>query len=203
MLRTDTRHDLVQNFFVAVDDLTPAELTEGLSGLYTRARTLLEEDGSLGSAIDYMPAADLRYVGQEYTVTVPWAQGDEPADVIAALSDKFGAAHLDRYGHNNPDEAVECVNLRVTATACIEKIASPPLREHDGTPLSSTVTSTFFGDGWLDTKVIVRADLGAGAEVDGPAVVLEDACTIMVPPGWGGSVSAHGHLILRRVSDGS
>ena len=43
-----------------------------------------------------------------------------------------------------------------------------------------------------------RADIGRDQELDGPAIVLEDACTTLVPPSWTATVSARGHLVLRR-----
>jgi 5-oxoprolinase (ATP-hydrolysing) len=61
---------------------------------------------------------------------------------------------------------------------------------------------TWFGADWHDTPVYRRADLGAGAEVAGPAILIEDACTVAVPPGWSGTVSERGHLTLRNEGHG-
>jgi N-methylhydantoinase A len=140
-------------------------------------------------------------VGQEYTVTVPWSPAEETASVIAALPDAFAAAHLDRYGHNNPGESVECVNLRVTAVGRINKVSAPSLGDGDGAAPAATARS-FFGDGWHDTPVFERDAFGARARVAGPTILLEDACTIAIPPGWAGSVSRHGHLSVGRTSRG-
>jgi N-methylhydantoinase A len=202
MLHTDTRHDLVQSFFVPTDELAPAALTAAVEELCARGRSQLHEDGVAHDAMELVPAVDLRYVGQEYSVTVPWALPEDPVDVIASLPGRFAEAHLDRYGHNNPGESVECVNLRVTALGRVEKVPARTIAAANGTkPVAST--STYFDGGWRATEIYRRDALGAGAAIAGPAVVLEDACTILIPPGWGCAVSEHGHLLVERVADGA
>jgi N-methylhydantoinase A len=199
MLHTDTRHDLVQNFFVPLGELAPAALDNAVADLYRRANALLADDGVRdGGAVELIPAADLRYVGQEYTVTVPWSSAEQTAAVVARLPEAFAAAHLNRYGHNNPGESVECVNLRVTAVGQIAKVAAPSLADSNGTAPTATNRS-FFAGGWHETPVFQRDALGAGATIIGPAILLEDACTITVPPSWVGSVSRHGHLSIERL----
>ena len=197
MLHTDTRHDLVQNFFVPLSELAPAELDRELAALCERARALLADDAVADDAVDLVPAADLRYVGQEYTVTVPWSLAADSASVIAELPEAFENAHIDRYGHNNPGESVECVNLRVTAIGRIPKLAAPYLAAGSGAVTAAT-GSAFLGDGWRDTPVFPRDAFGDGSTIEGPAILLEDACTITIPPGWHATVSPHGHLTIER-----
>ena len=50
----------------------------------------------------------------------------------------------------------------------------------------------------LDTPVWDRVELPAGTRLDGPAIVLEPACTTLVPPGWRADVTPAGHLLMRR-----
>ena len=54
-----------------------------------------------------------------------------------------------------------------------------------------------------ETPVWDRGRLPAGMRLDGPAIVLESACTTLVPPGWRADVTPAGHLLMRRGgSDG-
>lgn len=198
MLYTDTRHDLVHSFFVGLDDLEPDHLRNALDELRVRGVAQLNEDGVAEEAMELIPAADLRYVGQEYAVTIPWTLDDDAEAVIGFLPGRFADAHLDRYGHNNPGERVECVNLRLAALGRVEKIAPVAVAAAEAArPVEST--STYFDDGWHDTDVYRRGDLGRGATVAGPVVLLEDACTTLIPPGWTGRVSAGGHLLVERA----
>ncbi len=197
MLQADVRHDLVQAFFTPLAELLPETLDGAVEDLAERARQLLKEDGVADAAIELEPAADLRYVGQEYTVTVPFPLDRPVAATLAALPEDFANAHLERYGHNNPGEAIECVNLRLTAlgrTSAPPRPAVPELPE----PVPVATERVRFGDQVHDVPVLRRGDLGCGARLTGPCVLLEDACTSLVPPGWTATCSDKGHLLLER-----
>jgi N-methylhydantoinase A len=201
MLHTDTRHDLVQSFFVPLPALRPDALTEAVEELAARGRELLHQDGVEDAAVELVPSADLRYRGQEYAVSVAWALDDDPAAVLQRLPSAFAEAHLDRYGHNNPGEEVECVNLRLAAFGRLGAVPATGI-ENGQTAEPLAPSRTWFGGDWHDTPVYRRDDLGAGAQVAGPAILIEDACTVAVPPGWSGTVSERGHLTLTSEGHG-
>ena len=197
MLQSDTRHDAVQSFYVRVSDLDPAALGAALAELEERARQMLKEDGVDDQAARLEPSADLRYVGQEYTVTLPLDPAPGLERLIEGVPEQFAAAHDIRYGHSNPGEEVEFVNLRMAAYGGIRR----PRRQEvpvGGAPPPAAVERTWFG-AWRDAGVYHRSSLPGGAEITGPAIVLEDACTTLVPPRWSARVSRHGHLALRRT----
>ena len=197
MLHADIRHDVVQSFYVGVAEVEPETLEATLAELAERARLLAKEDGVDERAIDLEASADLRYVGQEYTVTLPLGT-DEPTErMLADLPQRFAEAHEVRYGHSNPAEDVEFVNLRMAARGSLQRPVAVDLPTGAaGEPIA--VERTWFGGSWFETPVHRRAALPATAAIDGPAIVLEDACTTLVPPSWTATVSARGHLVLRR-----
>ncbi len=198
MLHADIRHDVVQSFYLGVSEVDGEALEATLAELAERARLMVKEDGVDERAIVLEPSADLRYVGQEYTVTLPLSTGDSAAELLAELPQRFAEAHEVRYGHSNPAEDVEFVNLRLTARGSLRRPAAVELPAGEaGDPVA--VERTWFAGSWLTTPVHRREVLPAGASVAGPAIVLEDACTTLVPPSWTASVSAHGHLVLRRA----
>ncbi len=197
MLQTDTRHDAVQSFYVRVADLTAEALEAALSDLEERARLMVKEDGFDDHAITLEPSADLRYSGQEYTVTLPLDTSNGMEALIEGVSDQFAEAHNVRYGHSNPGEAVEFVNLRMAAFGGMTRPRPQALPTGD-VPSPTGMERTWFGDTWFETPVYQRFGLPGAAEIKGPAIVLEDACTTLVPPNWTARVSDHGHLVLNR-----
>jgi N-methylhydantoinase A len=88
------------------------------------------------------------------------------------------------------------VNLRLVATV---PGAKPELRE--GPPRRAAVPGRrragFDGD-WLEVDVWRRADLGAGSGIRGAAVVEFAESTVLVRPGWQGTVDRVGTLVLER-----
>jgi N-methylhydantoinase A len=55
-----------------------------------------------------------------------------------------------------------------------------------------------FGHTVHETTVVGRVELGAGAELDGPAIVDEQTATTIVPPGWRLRVQQSATLLLTR-----
>jgi len=115
---------------------------------------------------------------------------------LRGLADRFHAEHERRYGYRMDDEPVELVNLRLVATVPGDK---PRLREGPPPPTvpCGRRRASFDGD-WRELDVVDRADLGAGSAVGGPAVVELAESTLLVRPGWRGTVDEAGALVLER-----
>ena len=54
----------------------------------------------------------------------------------------------------------------------------------------------WFTKGWLDTPIYRRADVGAGALIDGPAIVEQMDTTIVIEPGCVAEADDVGNLII-------
>ncbi|MHC3437091.1 hydantoinase/oxoprolinase family protein [Natrialbaceae archaeon A-gly3] len=136
-------------------------------------------------------AADCRYAGQSFEITVPV---DERFD-SEAVADRFHEAHEQAYGYRM-DEEIEVVNLRATAT--IEG-AEPVVRhEGEGDALLGTREAYFPGAGARETAVYDRDRLEPGTTVSGPAVLEQAESTTVVPPTWVGDVLEDGTLVMTR-----
>ncbi len=196
MLQADVRHDLARSLYGRFDSLDHEVVGSAFEDLRGEGRTLLAEDGVEASDMDFRPSVDLRYFGQEYTLTVPIhdAQGlDDPARVAA----DFHAAYQARYGHSNPGEAVELVSVRVSAVG-LRRPTDLPLLPGSSPARALMTLPADFGSGPEPTDVYRRADMGRSQELDGPAIVLESGCTTLVPPGWRAATSDRGHLVMER-----
>lgn len=131
---------------------------------------------------------DLRYVGQAYTLELPW-QG------VAQTRAAFHAAHQQRYGHDL-DHLIEIVNVRVRAQQ------PPPAINW---PLSAASSVSAMPVRWarvLDqaqpVAVFVGEDLVPGMRIAGPALITEAVSTTWLAPGWQAEVHAQGSLLLQR-----
>ena len=143
-------------------------------------------------------AVDVRYVGQEYTLTIPLLGAGEPleAEFDQAVSDRFHAAHLQRFGHANPGAPVEFVVVRSTALGDLGRIEPSPREEPDTPVYPATTAEVIFGRGAQPTQMIQRDDLPVGSVVDGPAIVSEATATTVVPPGATLQVDPFGSLAI-------
>ena len=132
--------------------------------------------------------ADLRYRGQAHELTVD-------ADDFARLASRFHVLHERRHGYAVPDEPIELVALRVTATQ-----PAPPAPEAPRAAAAGRRTAereAVFGG--IGAAVPVVVSPGPGEEVDGPAIVEYADSTCVVPRDWHGTVHDSGALVLRRA----
>jgi N-methylhydantoinase A len=197
MLHAPIRHDFVRAFYRNLAGLDEAELARTAGELTAEGERVLRDEGLDPGRIRCDLSADLRYSGQEYTLNVPLP--DAAGGAGAELARRFTAAHEARFSHSNPSEAIEVVSLRAAALGLSE--ALPPVERAPGAPPEpETHVETIFDSAAHETALHRRESLGAGSVVSGPCIVLEDGCTTLLPPGWHGTTTSNGQLILERVA---
>ena len=91
------------------------------------------------------------------------------------------------------------MNLRGAAHGRIERPSRRPLGTDASTDNPIARDKAWLRGAWADVDVYRRDGLSSGDRIDGPAIVLEDACTTLVLPGWETVVSTHGHLLISKV----
>jgi N-methylhydantoinase A len=96
---------------------------------------------------------------------------------------------------------VQAVTWRLSASA-VTNIVEPSieLEPAPGPPEPIGHRPMVFGRGVaaIESPVYRRADLGAGATFEGPAVVEERETTSVIRPGWSVEVAVDGSLIATR-----
>ena len=188
-------------------DAAPKAIKEGVSKDEADAlKNQLEEAGAevlSEERVDredmrFVRTADMRYVGQEYFVNISLpAVVDDGA--LSGLGGRFHGAYYERYGHSNPEEAVEFVNLRVSAIGTLPKGQVPgvggELEDTEASPVRKG--QVYFGGGWLEASIYMRDELRSGQTFVGPAILLEQSCTTVMPPGCRAKVDPFGNIEIR------
>lgn len=180
-------------------ETSPAALEQAVAPLLADARRAVAAEGFAGEKIRLAWALDLRYRGQSFELTVPVASYD-PAEAAR----RFHAAHEQRYGYARPDAPVELVNVRVTATGVRPKPTFPrpaPASSADPRPARVGETRLAAAGAWLAAAVYERALLRPGHELAGPALVVQEDATTVIPPGWRARVDGWLNLICERGRD--
>jgi N-methylhydantoinase A len=195
MLQTDMRHDVVRAFYRPIADLDAGDVPGVLAQLEEEGSALLEHEGVASTDRYSARSADMRYVGQEYTVNVPI--GAEIA--LETIEHDFHEAHRIRYGHSTPGAPVEFVNLRLAAMGRIGAGHAPFQPAGDGQdPLLGLRRVVFAGEPH-ETAVLLRDRLLPGARHDGPVVIEEQSSTAVVPPGYAVTVDDFGNLLVTKL----
>ena len=195
MLQTDLRHDVVRSFYRPLAGLDPAEVAGVFAGLREEGDALLEREGVARAERYVQRSADMRYVGQEYTVNVPVGEEVELERIDASFHD----AHRVRYGHATPGAPVEFVNLRSAAMGRVGSTVSADQGPgDDGDPLLGERPVVFAGREHA-TPVLLRERLRPGEAHAGPVVIEEQSSTTIVPPGHRAALDPHGNILITKA----
>jgi N-methylhydantoinase A len=197
MLMSDLRHDYVRTYYKPLADSDFGEIRRIFGGMIDEARALLLSEGTAPDATAFQRFLDIRYVGQEFPIQTPIEETALAAGDGARIRAAFDEIHDRRFGHHAPVEAVELVNIRLTATGKRERSRFPEL------PPSSTDAlighrHVIFDDSLegIECAIYDRERLGPGARVSGPAIVQEYASTTVLFPGDEMHVSPGGEMIV-------
>lgn len=209
MLQTDLRYDYIRTDIRPFDPNRAGDLADTFAGMAAEARESFAAERNGSTAVTVERYADLRYLGQEHTVTVPVRRGDgsvemspdavgdlDAAEVKSTLR-RFHDRHEQAYNFRL-DDPVEVVDLRLTATV---EVAPPARQSFDGGEDTGAALVASrpvdFGDGFHETDVYRRERLPAGAALDGPVVVEEASSTTIVHPDQRARVDEYGNLRIQ------
>ncbi|WP_420625236.1 hydantoinase B/oxoprolinase family protein [Candidatus Poriferisodalis sp.] len=147
--------------------------------------------------IDVTGRLAVRYRGSDTTLEVLLGSADEVAS-------EFAAVHRTRFGFSAPDQAlvVDALHIEARGQAVDPPPATPP--EGDREALLATHPTYMSaeappGCAQYDTPFWDRTALAPGAVMAGPAVIVEPNATTVIEPGWQGTITDRGDLVLERV----
>jgi 5-oxoprolinase (ATP-hydrolysing) len=133
--------------------------------------------------------ANLRYVGQDSTLTVEW-DADRP------LRDAFEARYAAVFGHRPAARPIEVESVRAIASTHVADPPPPTAPDpHDAHPAATR--RTWIGGAWTEVPVYERDALRPGARIPGPALIAEKHSATYVAAGWDAQVDAAGNLVLQ------
>ena len=116
MLMADVRHDLVLSAIRRLSTDVWAEVCLDYDGMEQNGLKVVLEQGVAEDRIGFRRYADMRYVGQEHSLTVELPSGESAgAAAVDALKAAFDRAHGERFGHNAADEEAEFVTYLIGA----------------------------------------------------------------------------------------
>lgn len=191
LLDAPIRHDLVE----PLPELIGADVSfaAAFDRLETAAGSMLDDDGVPISERRLDRLLDIRYVGQEYALTVPVAGESDAAGVVAA----FHRQHERTYGHSAPDAATEIVAARLVALG-LRRIGDlhRALPATSGEPAGSRSVYFELDRGAVETPVYIREVLASGQVISGPAIVEQLDTTTLIPPGSRARVHPSGSLVI-------
>ncbi len=157
------------------------------------ARTEMAAQGVPPERVEAFRRLHVRYDGTDSPLTVPF--GPEAA-VQAAFEDQ----HRQRFGFVSETKGLVIEAAALELVGRTERPGEPALAGNGGGDPAPAAQTELFADGRMEKAAVhIRAALGPGNRVAGPAVLVEDTATTVVEPGWEARLTESGNLVLERV----
>jgi N-methylhydantoinase A len=198
MLMTDVKHDYVRTYYKSLTEADFDELKRIYDELASAGRDVLQKEGVEERSTRIEAFFDLRYIGQEFFLTVPVSRQEIYSGERETVRGSFDKLHDLRYSHKATEEPIEIVNVRLTAYGLRPKISFPEKSTTREDEVLKGYREVFFDDPKVPLKCPIydREALPAGYGVEGPAVIEEYASTTPLSRGDAATVSASGEIII-------
>jgi N-methylhydantoinase A len=193
MLLADERHDFIRTVYTDLANLDFKALNAVHDEMAAEAKKSLRH----ANKAEWQIALDLRYVGQEFTLSVPVSRDAIKKGDRQKIRAAFDALYEHRYAHKSPDEPVEMVNIRLAAVGKRPKLRFPKLAKR-GAAKPSRRREVYLGDPRkaVSCPIYQRSELGAGARIKGPALIEEHGTTTVLFEKDRCTVAPSGELII-------
>ncbi len=199
MLMADLRHDFALTHIKPIKDAEVTLINKMFQDLGERLREIFKQENVADKNIVVTYQMDLRYLGQEHTLSVVVPSHFTEADKTP-VSKAFDDLHQATYGHNAPEEYKEVVSIRAIGIGRVNKPSLQSIQSGERKPVADAQTGerlVYRGDGRKEQfRIFRRERLRANNVVDGPAVIEEVTSTTVVENNQVCTVDQYGNLII-------
>ena len=186
MLVADVTRDYSVSVLRPSTEIDLPSLEKRAEPLVRTARAELAKEGYARARQVIERLVDVRYVGQSYEITVPFARD---------YRTEFDRQHGRLYGYSNPERATEVVAVRVRGSGITSKPRLPFVRPRRSTPRPDSVRAATFGGRGVKTARYRWPALPPGSAARGPAIITGAEATVVVPPEFRFEVDGYGNVI--------
>jgi N-methylhydantoinase A len=199
LLLANPRMDFAHTVMLTLSTSSLPDLNKAIDRLETEAGEWFEKVAVPTNARRLNLSADLRYLHQNYELSIEIPSGNLNHAGISSLHEIFNAAHEQAYGHCTPGETIQMVNLRMQAIHAIRKptlLSWKPSKRVDINESRRERRKVWLDGKWQLCSIYKRVDLRGDQRLKGPLIVQERNATVLVRKGWKLSIDQWGNLIL-------
>jgi N-methylhydantoinase A len=187
----------VQALMGSLKELDVATLNDIFIEMERVGRDRVSAAAGPGAAVGLARAVDLRYRGQGYELEVDVPPGILSDGLLEEVRTTFEGLYDATYGRRLPSVDVEALNWRVVASATRPPVSIPMPTATD--PLASYSRSIFDPDRevFTDAAILQRDELRVGWCGDGPAVIQDRQCTLVVGSRGSIAIDTSGSVVVQ------
>ena len=198
---SDLRHDEVRTINVLLDGLDCVELAQMIKEITLSSTKRVQNTKAKLASIDRIIELDMLYMGQSHSVAVPILEGDPDKLTTASIGEAFDRAYAKAYTRPLTGIPIRILNLRLSVVGVRPAIDLQILAKGaraDSVASCLISEQPIYADGtWHNGQIIDRLSLPEGAEIHGPALLVQPDATIYLDPFISASVDSLGNIIMK------
>lgn len=209
MLQSDLIHDRAESVSDKLSGMQWHTYLEKFQSLESETHEILKQEGVPDDEIEFIRALDLRYEGQESSLSIEIDSAvidgaKDQDEVVKYLHEKFDREYKETYGHSNPTETVEISGIRLRAIGHnqldLDTFAKATMaaREEEARSVNADV---IFDGKQISTPFVSRGHFDEHGKIEGPVIIVEKTCTTVVPPDFMAEVDPLGNILLTRKGE--
>jgi len=197
MLMTDLEYEFSNTVLKPLDNNYEDSISDVVKEMVSRANRVFDLQAVDNSQRIIVTKLDLRYRGQEHTLSIDFTTGDS----VSFLERQFQHAHQARYGHSM-DDRCEIASVRVK---CLAKARKPELPKMTKSIIrAKSIGSREIYDFAMSSKtnfeIYDRESLEFGMKFQGPAIVQETASATVIFSDQTAEIDEYGQILLSKMS---
>lgn len=198
MLMTDLEFDYSSTVLEPLNDDSLMNLKPVVQGLEQQASEMFQSQGISQGEYLVKTRYDLRYEGQEHSISVPTQAGDS----AQLLQMRFGEIHLERFGHRMNEKCeISSVRLKVISEVVKPNFVKLEKQLSNPKPIGKRSAYDFATAKMKDFDIYNRAELKFSASISGPAVIEESASATVLFSDQIAEVDDIGQIIVKDKGD--
>ncbi len=181
-LRAPFSFEANRSVYMRLSGFDPAIIKTLLTDLQTEAKGFVRTCDATAEILSEFKVY-MRYAGQGWEIPIVLTEAQAMAPVAATFQQLFEADYTKLFGRTVTGMDIEITVWSVNATTPPEQVAQIKTAAATG-PAPSTNSRDLFDAGLGHTTpaaIINRTDMTAGQTVQGPAIIVEDETTIILP----------------------
>jgi N-methylhydantoinase A len=198
-LRAPIAYDIVRSRYMRLKGFDPALANDVLDAMLAEATEVVRQ-GTREAQLEERRQAFMRYVGQGHEIAVPLPNRPFQAGDVEMLRQAFEREYAVAFQRIIPNAEIEVMTWALSVSVPVDEPAVIAETSGRGTATPAYVRRLFDPavEDYGDAPIYARGDLGPGAVLSGPAIIVEDETSTVVTAAFDARINAKGYIVLQR-----
>lgn len=193
-LIADVKNDFLSTVYIEANAEAAKLIADEFRELEERAVAWLREGQGYTGEYELIHSAEMRYRGQSFEIDTKIDPHEIANANIDGILEAFHKEHERIYDHADRGAAVQIISIRLVITGKTKKPKFPRVSLDVAPAKPESTVSVWMRGEMRDAALYHRAKLKPGHHLTGPAIIAQEDCTTVVPPGSTVNVDEFGNL---------